>query len=145
MKKTNVGSMDLCTLTWLNKANSILWLSHPHPPLGMTPLNGVTLEDLAPGVEVMTAGMLTWATGALEEALEAALEAVTTAEKAGTRDSASTKCGGGDYSWNSFDLLGERGEEEARRWSIEDHKTQERMLFVKSFFFILGDLSSFPS
>ncbi|CAH9107777.1 unnamed protein product [Cuscuta epithymum] len=60
----------------------------PPPPLGMTPLNGVILEDLAPGVEVLMAGMtvaiLTWATGAME----AALEAVTMAEKAGTRDSA---------------------------------------------------------
>ncbi|CAH9123623.1 unnamed protein product [Cuscuta epithymum] len=84
----------------------------------MTPLNGATLEDRAPGVAVLmvgTAGILTWETGALEKASEAALEAVTTAEKAGTRDSASTKCGGGDYSWNSFDLLEEEEEEKKKR------------------------------
>ncbi|CAH9098370.1 unnamed protein product, partial [Cuscuta epithymum] len=84
----------------------------------MTPLNGVILEDLAPGVEVLMEGMMaatpTWAMGALEEALEAALEAASTGEKAGTRDSASTKCGGGDYSWNSFDLL-RRKEEKAKK------------------------------
>ncbi|CAH9092171.1 unnamed protein product [Cuscuta epithymum] len=118
MKRINVGSMDRCTLTWLIKANSTPWLNHHHPPLGMTPLNGVILEDLAPGVEVLMEGMMaatpTWAMGALEEALEAALEAVSTAEKAGTRDSASTKCGGGDYSWKPFDLL-RRKEEEAKK------------------------------
>ncbi|CAH9122436.1 unnamed protein product [Cuscuta epithymum] len=139
MKKINVGSMDLCIPTWLIKADSTPWLNHHHPPLGMTPLNGAISEDLAPGVEVLMEGMMaatpTWAMGALEEALEAASMAV----KVGTRDSASTKCGGGDYSWNSLDLLGrkrrnrEEEEEESRRWSIEDHKTQERMLFVKSF------------
>ncbi|CAH9069321.1 unnamed protein product [Cuscuta epithymum] len=108
--------MDLCTLTWLIKAPSTLWLNHPHPPLGMTPLNRVTLEDLAPGVEVMmveTTEMLTWATGASEAALEEALEAATMAAKVGTRDSAWTKKGE-DSSWNSFDLLEERGEEKKK-------------------------------
>ncbi|CAH9096814.1 unnamed protein product [Cuscuta epithymum] len=103
-----------------------LGVLHPHPPLGMTPLHGVILEDLAPGVEVLMAGMtvaiLSWAMGAME----AAWEAVTTAEKAVTRDSASTKCGGGDYSWNSFYLLGERGEEEKEEKKRKGEKEKKR-------------------
>ncbi|CAH9126677.1 unnamed protein product, partial [Cuscuta epithymum] len=92
----------------------------PPPPLGMTPLIGVTLEDLAPGVEVTMAGMAeihTWVTGALE----AVLEAATMAAKVGNRDNAWAEKGG-DSSWNSFDLLGETGEEEKE----EEEKKKKR-------------------
>ncbi|CAH9089305.1 unnamed protein product [Cuscuta europaea] len=93
MKKINVGSTDLCTLTWHNRDLFRPWRTPLHHPHGMTPLIGVTLEDLAPGVERTMAEMV--GTHSWEMAGRgAASEAATTAEKAGTRDSAWFKCGG---------------------------------------------------